>query len=282
MALKKTALNFGGTGWKKANQSGSGRLALPTQAIFGNGTLQAAAAPAASTGQDFGQILANDPFYQASLANLNAQGVYDKSSRDAALRSEYIRFGGVPEGFNLNSLPHDLAAEAGQIIDPATRTAAQQNTTAGLSILARLIDAAKQADKRTVDVLGARGMFRSGDTGYLLGRNQLSANQARYDATNKFLDFIMGIQAAYVAAERQRQALLLQEQKDAAGRAGTGGGTGGAGGTGGGGAGTGGGHSPHGPLGGGGGTQTANIPVNIPPYDASWNTPYQPYNPWRR
>ena len=204
---KPPQLDFGGTGTFKYQPNpylGSGATTgVPT------------AAPAALP--DFGQVLANDPFYQASLANLNAQGVYDKASRDAAIKQATIRFGEVPN-VDPNFLPPDLRGEIGGILDPTTRSLAAQNTTAGLSIVARLMDAAKQTNKRTVDVLGSRGLFRSGETGYQLGRNQLGSNQARYDSTNKFLDYLMGVQAAFTAAERQRLALLAQQQADAADR----------------------------------------------------------------
>lgn len=191
---------------------------LPEYGYVGGG--QAAPLP------DFNTILANDPYYQAALANLNAAGVYDKASRDAAIKQAMIRFGYAPEAVAGMTFPEPVLGQPGHqhpstlatILDPATRSLIQQNTTAGLSIWARLMDAAKQQQKRTVDVLGSRGLFRSGETGYQLQRGQLAADQARYDATNKLMDFLTGAQSAYVQAEMQRQALLLQEQLAAAER----------------------------------------------------------------
>ena len=175
---------------------------------------------------DFAQILAQDPFYQAALANLNAQGIYDKASRDAAIRQALVRFGYMPEAVAGMSFQDPVAGQPGHfstttlqsLIDPTTRSLGEQNTKAGLSIWARLMDAANQTQKRAVDVLGSRGMFRSGETGYQLGRASLYADQARYDATNKLMDFLLGAQQAFISAEMQRQALLLQEQIAAAGR----------------------------------------------------------------
>jgi hypothetical protein len=207
---KPPQLDFGGSGKSQSYQPnpflGSGAsTGIPT-----------AAAPAPAPLPDFGQILASDPFYQAALGNLTAQGITDKKSRDTALQSAYTRFGEAP--IDPRFLPEELRAEMASILSPDIKALAKNNDTAGLSILARLKDAAQQTAKRTTDVLGSRGLFRSGETGYQFGRNQLYASQANYDATNKFLDYIMGVQAAYIQAERQRQALLKAEAEAAAGR----------------------------------------------------------------
>lgn len=157
-------------------------------------------------------ILASSPEYQAALASLNAEGVSDRASRDAAIRRAIVMFGGVP---NVPSsfLGGDLGS-FNSILDPTTRSLASQNTTAGLSILARLKQAAEDARRNTVNNLGARGTFRSGETGWRLKRNALDSDRANFDATMKLLDYMSGVQAAYTAAERarQQQALALSQQ----------------------------------------------------------------------
>lgn len=172
---------------------------------------------------DFGQILASDPLYQAALAGSQAQGVSDLADRNARIRTALIRFGAMPSDLPpLGGAPDGSdpnAGDWGAILDPTTRSLAEQNTQAGLSILARLADAAKTAQRRTLNSLGARGAFRSGETGFQLGELTKSQNIAQYDARNNLADYIAGVQAAWVQSERQRLALLAQQQQDARDRA---------------------------------------------------------------
>ena len=149
------------------------------------------------------QILANNPFYQATKGQLTAQGIADKASRDAAMRRAVIEFGFIPDLAPGALDPATLKALS-HVVDPTTRELARKNTEAGLSIWARLQDALSQTQKRVVDSLGARGMFRSGETGYGLGRAQLQADQERSDAMMRTLDYLAGVQSAFTQSERQR------------------------------------------------------------------------------
>ena len=71
-------------------------------------------------------ILAGDPMYQAAIANLNAQGVYDLASRNAAINEALVRWGEVPK--NLPGFQY--GGQYGFQPDSTTSSLAQQNTTA--------------------------------------------------------------------------------------------------------------------------------------------------------
>lgn len=67
--------------------------------------------------------------------------------------------------------------------------------------------------------MAARGILRSGETGYQLRENALANKQATYDAGRELLDYLSGAQAAVAQREQERQFGLLQAQQDAAIRA---------------------------------------------------------------
>ena len=155
-------------------------------------------------------LLAGDPIYQQQFAQLQAGGVYDTSTANAARARALIQFGQMPDLSGVQGLIGDLSG-----LDPNTGTLAQQNTTAGLSTQARLSQANTDAIRRIKAVLGARGLFRSGETGYQLGREQTDYTRAQYDARQKLVDYLAGVQSALVQAERARQAALYQSQLNA-------------------------------------------------------------------
>ena len=153
-------------------------------------------------------ILANDPIYQAAMGNLTAYGISDKASRDAAAKRAFVDFGD----------PH---GSTDAMFDPTTRALARKNTEAGLSVLARLKQAADDARRGLVNNLAARGMTRSGETGWGLGRQQLASDQNQYDARSRLLDYFSGLQAAFLQTERERQAAKDKAAADAVANADT-------------------------------------------------------------
>ncbi len=145
------------------------------------------------------ELLARNPYFQAAQAQRNAASIADKADRDAAIRRAIIDFGYVPPGLI------DFK-DQGDTLDATTRDLAAKNTTSGMSIWARLADAAKVQQRDVTNSVGARGLFRSGELSYGLGRSQLQADQGRYDAIKGLNDYISGVQSAWAAAERARAA----------------------------------------------------------------------------
>lgn len=188
-------------------------------------------AAAAPPPVDIASILARNPYLQAANANRNAESIADKADRDARIRRAIIDFGYVPPNLvdfgqggpglpspqdpNVQDISYPGQDQAGQVIDATTRELAGKNTTSGMSIWARLLDAAKIQSRDVVNAVGARGMFRSGETAYGLGRADLAANQGKYDAIKGLNDYIAGVQAAWAQAERLRQ----QQQREDEGKA---------------------------------------------------------------
>jgi len=160
----------------------------------------------------FGDILASDPLYQYAYGQIQADSIADAATRDENMRRALIQFGGSPgAGYGGVNVP--------SVFDPATRSLAEQNTKAGLSILARLTEAAQTAKRRSINALGARGMFRSGETGFALNKLALDETRGRADATSQLLDYLAGIQAAWAASERARKLREQEAAEEAAGRA---------------------------------------------------------------
>lgn len=146
------------------------------------------------------QILGRDPYYQLARGRSLAQGIATRAERDEAARRAVIDFGYTPAG-----LPDWMK----DVLDPTTVELANKNTASGMSIWARLKDAANIQRRDLVNVLGARGTFNSGETGYGMQRTQLAADQGRYDATKSVLDYLAGVQSAFAQSERER---LAQEE----------------------------------------------------------------------
>lgn len=158
-------------------------------------------------------ILGGDPVFQQFLASLNAAGVQSAAQRDAAAQRAIAQFGGTPSFANI---PGGSSLLSGINLGDAQQLAAR-NTTAGLSTVARLQQADQDAVRGINNSLAARGMFRSGETGFQLGRENQNYTQAQYDATQKLVDYLSGVQSAYTQAEQARQQAQYQAQQTALG-----------------------------------------------------------------
>lgn len=165
-------------------------------------------APAAPGMPNVGDLLGGDPMYQQFLASLKAQAVQDQASRDAAMQRAMIMYGAKPDfSFGGSStLTGDLPW------DKQTKKLAAANTDAGLSTLARLDEANTQAIRGITNTLAARGIFRSGETGYQMGQEQKDYSRAQYDSAQKLLDYLSGVQSAFVQAQRANQAQQYSAQ----------------------------------------------------------------------
>jgi hypothetical protein len=124
---------------------------------------------------NYQSLIENDPAYLAAKNAAAGAATTAAGRRTAALRSAFIRYGGVPSGFN------DTYGD----IDQTTRDAASGNQN---SVLAQLAYNYKQSGEQFKRQLSARGMLQSGELGY--GQDQLNRgySQNQYEAGNSFLD----------------------------------------------------------------------------------------------
>lgn len=164
---------------------------------------------------DYRALIEQDPIFSQLRADLSSQGISDAAQRAAATQRGLIQFGQIPDfqqagaglGLDTGFLGSDITEE--------TRGLAQANTEAGLSIAARQARQNQQNIAAIRDFLAARGLLRSGATGVALGEEQQRHTQAGYDTRQQVLDYLAGVQAAFVQSERQRQQQLAQGAREA-------------------------------------------------------------------
>lgn len=82
----------------------------------------------------------------------------------------------------------------------------------------RLDQAHGDAIRNIKNALASRGLIRSGEAGFQLGRENQAYGQANYDASQKWLDYIAGVQSAFASGEQQRATTLAQSASQAATR----------------------------------------------------------------
>ena len=165
-----------------------------------------ALSPPPTSGGPPPSYITGDPWYMQFSGLLAAQGTSDASERAAKIQQALIGWGEVPSGY---SSPD---------INATTGTLAGQNTTAGLSTLARLQKAVSDARRGSINSLAARGMLRSGETGFQLGEIGLAGKQQEFDARRSVMDYLSNVQSQYAQAESARKMQLMQAQFDAAQR----------------------------------------------------------------
>jgi hypothetical protein len=159
---------------------------------------------------DYASLIANDPLFKQSQADMAAMGIQDEASRNAAINRAVVQFGATPD---LAKAQQTLGLDLGSILNPDTQTWRGRT-----SIRRRRSWAARTRTRtgRSPACLAARGGLQSGDLGYYLQRNATSYGQAQNDATQKLLDFIGGVQSQYTTYQRQQQAIQRQAAADAA------------------------------------------------------------------
>ena len=91
------------------------------------------------------------------------------------------------------------------IITGDVRANALKNTQAGLSTTARLQKSHEQQVEQLQDLLASRGLLRSGALGVGLNQEQQQFTQGQYDARTKLLQFLMGVQQAFLQNQRSLQ-----------------------------------------------------------------------------
>lgn len=142
--------------------------------------------------------------YIQGRADLDAQGVASGASAAERIRQQLIEFGIVPQGFQ----------DKYGWVNNETRQLAEQNTTAGLSTYARIQKAFKDAQRRAAKLRAARGMARSGETGYAFAEGDLLQRQNLADASGKFLNANRSVYDQYNADFMQRSAALRALETD--------------------------------------------------------------------
>jgi hypothetical protein len=164
---------------------------------------------------DYASLIQNDPIFGQLKADLSANGIQDAAARAAAIQRGLIQFGEVPSFNGLAGLNQDWLSSD---VNDTTRQLAQQNTASGMSVVARQQKQYQDNIRSIKNALAARGALRSGETGYQLGEAQRGFDTAQFDARQELLDYIMGAQQGFLAAERQRQGQLAQGAEGAFGR----------------------------------------------------------------
>lgn len=152
----------------------------------------------------------SDPWLAQAQAIARGQTEADAAQLAAGVRRSLIDFGAVPD---LGGAP--WAAYA----DDLTRKLAEESTKSGISVMARLQEENQRRNRRIRDVLAARGLLSSGETGYQLGEEAMRFKRSAYDASRQLLDYLSGAYAAFAQRESERQFGLLQAQQEAAQRA---------------------------------------------------------------
>lgn len=138
------------------------------------------------------------PRYQQILAGINAAGASDLANSRAAIQQALIAFGMIPEGFN-----DTLGA-----LDDNIRNLIGKNSAAGLSTVAQLQDARKDAIKQLVNNLSARGLRRSGAKGAGLRRRQSDYNKAFAGALGKLMGMANSVYGQYAQNQFSRNQQL--------------------------------------------------------------------------
>ncbi len=209
---ERNAELFGGgkntqTGWDYearapiggATQGGNGEWYL------GGGGGGGGGAPPSSA--DLFQMAIKSPWYQQALAGTEAAGAADSAARRAAIQQVLVQFGQVPGGF----------ADKYGDIDDTTRNLATQNTSSGISAVARLKQALADTQRTGGRQLAAKGLRRSGARGYQMRRNQLGYDQSYSDAVNSLLGGVNKTYGDFAQGEFARSQSLAQALQAAIG-----------------------------------------------------------------
>jgi hypothetical protein len=135
-------------------------------------------------------------------SDLAAQGQVDLAGRNAAVNRSLIQFGELPD---FNQAQQALGLNLGEVIAPDTAQLAANNPYSATKQIAQHHTDVIQQIKRA---LAARGALQSGELGFQLNRENQAFGQQQYDARQKLLDMLGGIQQGYLAGQRAAQQAL--------------------------------------------------------------------------
>ena len=207
--------------WLRSRNSGTffgvqPALSDAQQSTYGQGTpaqqpSQASPGNVASTvTPSYKEILSSPEVSFANQESL-AGSAMDASSRAAAIRRAVVELGAVPDFAKVGrDLGIDSLGYLSNDINDETRALAQKNTDEGLSLMARLEHEHQRVQRQVKDTLAARGIYRSGETGYQIGEQGLKYKQALTDAEKSVMDHISQIIGTFVTNERDRRNAVAQ------------------------------------------------------------------------
>lgn len=191
-----------------------GTLNLPGAFGATGSTTSTAPAPAPSAPPDYTGLINNDPVYKQTQADIAATHAADQGALDDLRKRALVNYGAVPDIGGYQGLTGDLSGSMTDLV----RGLAGENTASGLSTTARINKAHTDAVDAVKSALTARGLLSSGETGYQLGEENNSYQQAGYDALQQLIDLLSGGNRSFLDAEAQRRSTLAQAASDAAGR----------------------------------------------------------------
>jgi hypothetical protein len=149
---------------------------------------------------DWRGLIESDPGYQQGIADLLADALGDKTRTTGWMRDALVRFGGP----GLQGIIGKLGPGWEDLLDPTTLQAASSGDTAGTSLHTQLEKAHAGRNLALQDVLAAKGILSSGQTGYELGEERQRHTNASNDAINGLLDFLRGQVGGFAGRESDR------------------------------------------------------------------------------
>lgn len=148
-------------------------------------------------------LLQNDPTLQATLAQINAQGLINQGSLTGGQQQILGRLG---ETINPASLPEGIRSRLGNLgaaLTPELAGIVQQANQSGVSQLSRLAHDYQQQQSATKGNLAARGLIHSGALGQHENENLRGYTLGQYDARQNALDSLAGLQQTYLGQQQQ-------------------------------------------------------------------------------
>jgi hypothetical protein len=164
---------------------------------------------------DWAALINSDPLYQQGQMDLGAASAAAAAARQGGVRQAIIRSGLFGSQDALRQALARFGQQYAGDVDQATLDQAAGNEN---SVAAQLRQALGQRNLATEDTLAARGILRSGQTGYELGENKRQYDQANYDAMNQLLDYLGGLYGGFAEGENARNAQRAQYGQEASDR----------------------------------------------------------------
>lgn len=185
----------------------------------GNAPTVSAPVPSGDSGgtwqmPDYAGLL--EQFMAPLNAQYQAQDVSNLASRNAGFKRAAIQFGELPDVGQIASALGLSQADLANVFGSDTAPLAEGNTKAGTSTVARLNETHQDAVRQITNALASRGLLHSGETGFQQGREDLNYTRGQYDARNKLLDYLSGLQSGYASAKQQAAMAAAQARMNAA------------------------------------------------------------------
>jgi hypothetical protein len=175
--------------------------------------------PAPLAPPNWQDIIAADPDYKQSLADILADSVGDRAGVDAALRSALVRYGGAGALRGMLGQLGGIGQGWESLLDEATLGGAESADKSGTSLISQLDKAHRDKSLAEADIRAAKGLSQSSQSGYEIGEERQRDTIARSDALSQLLDFLREGIGGYAGRESQRNAARAAARRAAADRA---------------------------------------------------------------